>query len=232
MSASLVKKEILKKADPAKALLLAGYFKTGKGQYGEGDKFLGLTVPVQRLIAKKFPGLELKEIGKLLSDPYHEVRLTALIILVSIFKKADEKGKKEIVSFYLSHTKNINNWDLVDLSARDIIGAYYYEKNRAPLFKLAASNNLWERRIAIISTFYFIARKDFKDSLRLAKMLLKDEHDLIHKALGWMLREIGKKDKDTLVSFLEKNVTKMPRTMLRYSIERFPEAERRRFLRA
>ncbi|MDP2638812.1 MAG: DNA alkylation repair protein, partial [Candidatus Azambacteria bacterium] len=177
-------------ANPEKAKFVAGYFKTGKGQYGEGDVFLGLTVPAQRKIAKKYLNLTLLDLEKLIHNKIHEHRLTGLMILYKKFNKAQEKERKKIYKFYLKNTKWVNNWDLVDLSAREIIGGYLLDKNRKILYKLAKSNNLWERRIAVISTFAFIRNRDFKDTLKIAEILLHDKHDLIHKAVGWMLREI------------------------------------------
>lgn len=232
-TADLVKRKLLQQADPTRAGNLAWFFKTGKGEYGEGDRFLGITVPVQRKIAHRFINLPPKEIAKLLRNPFHECRFTALEILVAKFETASKEYKKELVDFYLANTKYINNWDLVDTSALYILGAYIYEfgKSRAILYKLAKSKNLWERRIAVVSTFYFIARNDFVDSLKLAEMLLSDREDLIHKAVGWMLREVGKRDKKVLITFLEKHARIMPRTMLRYSIEKFGQLERQRYLK-
>ncbi len=219
-------------ANPQKAKLLQRFFKTGKGQYGEGDIFLGIIVPIQRNIAKEFKELKTKEIQKLLNSKIHEKRLIALLILIEQYKKADEKTKKEIFEFYLKNANknNINNWDLVDLSSHKIVGEYLLDKNREILYELAKSNNLWEERIAIISTFTFIRINEFNDSLKLADILLSDKHNLIHKAVGWVLREIGKKNKKILEEFLAKHHKNMPRTMLRYAIEKFPENERKRWL--
>ena len=232
MNSASLKAELHSLANTTKAELLSGYFKTGKGQYGEGDVFLGIMVPVQRAVAKKYLELPLSEIEKLVTDRYHEVRLTALMILVLQMTRADQAQQKKIIDFYLSHTKYINNWDLVDLSARDILGAYLFNSGRSRnvLYKLARSKNIWERRISIISTFYFIARNDFADSLAIAELLLKDNHDLIHKAVGWVLREVGKKDGKVLRTFLKKHVKEMPRTTLRYAIERFSETERKKWM--
>jgi len=225
---SQLKSDLHNLANPTQAKHLQRFFKTGPGQYGEGDVFLGIKVPQTRQIAKKYSELPLNEISALLNSKIHEERLTALLILVSNFQK---NPTKEIFDFYLSQTKNINNWDLVDLTAHKIVGAFLEDKPREILYKLVRSSSLWERRIAIISTFHFIHDNDFKDSLALAKILLNDPHDLMHKAVGWMLREIGKCDQPVLESFLKKHYKSMPRTMLRYSIEKFPEDSRQRYLK-
>lgn len=225
-----VKNDLLKLINPQKAQFLQGFFKTGKGGYAEGDKFLGITVPQQRKIAKKYSELSLNEIQKLLEDKLHEVRLTALIILVNKFEGATEEERSKIYNFYLKNTKNINNWDLVDLSASKIVGAYLLDKNREILYKLAKSKSLWERRIAIVSCYTFIKNKDLADTLKISENLLLDKEDLIHKATGWMLREIGKQNKKVLEQFLEKHSTSMPRTMLRYAIEKFTPDERQIWL--
>ncbi|MEK6937095.1 MAG: DNA alkylation repair protein [Nanoarchaeota archaeon] len=220
-----------------KSIILSGFFKTGKGQYGEGDSFLGISVPDQRKIAKKYLSLKLEDIQNLLEANIHEYRLTALLILVEKFKKSflknfSQEDSEEIISFYLKNTKKVNNWDLVDLTAPNILGAYLLNKNRDILYTLAKSDNLWEKRIAVISTFVFIKNNDFKDTLEISKILLKDKHDLIHKAVGWMLREVGKKSLKTETDFLSKNYKEMPRTTLRYAIEKFPEKQRKFYLNA
>ena len=230
MDASDVKKELRKRIKPGKAKLLAGFFKTGKGEYGEGDKFLGVMVPDSREAAKKFKDLRIEEVKKLLSSGYHEERLTALLILVQKYEKGSEDEKKRIFDFYLSNARYINNWDLVDLTAHRIVGHYLLGKDRKLLYRLAASKGLWERRISIISTAAFIAKKDFADTIKISEILLNDKHDLIQKAVGWMLREIGKRDEKTLTKFLDKHSKKMPRTMLRYSIERLTSAQRKRYM--
>jgi 3-methyladenine DNA glycosylase AlkD len=238
--------EIKQKANIDKAKILARFFKTGKEEYGEGDLFLGITVPVSRMIAKKYTDLSLQGVEKLLKNKYHEIRLIALLILVQKYRKAgigvsskqNMEMKKEIVYFYLKNTKYINNWDLVDLSAHYIIGDYLYYKTQQQgpsspkiLFKLVKSQNLWERRIAIISTFAFIYKGESKYTFEIVKILMKDKHDLIHKACGWMLREVGKRVSETeLTIFLDKYGTQMPRTMLRYAIERLPEKKRMYYL--
>lgn len=231
ISALQVQKETKAKRNLQKAALLQRFFKTGKGEYAEGDIFYGLTVPESRVIAKKFGDLSFEEIQKLLYSKIHEERAIALFILVHQFKKADEKTKKKIFDFYLASTKWINNWDLVDLSSYKIVGEYLVDKNPAILTKLAKSKNLWERRIAIVSTFAFIRQGKLKESFRLAEMLLHDPHDLMHKAVGWMLREAGKRDRVPLEVFLETHAAHMPRTMLRYAIERFSPGERKYYLK-
>jgi 3-methyladenine DNA glycosylase AlkD len=229
--ASLVKADLEKAADPVQAEKLQGFFKTGKGEYGEGDIFLGVKVPEQRRIAKKHRDISLDETIKLLQSNIHEQRLTSLFILNYKFAKGDEKTRKKIVDLYLANTAFINNWDLVDSSAHKIIGPWLLDKPRDLLYKLAESEMLWERRIAMIATFPFIRQGDLSDAIALAKILLHDDHDLIHKASGWMLREVGKKDIDLLYSFLDKYSVEMPRTMLRYSIEKLPEEQRKHYLK-
>ena len=216
--------------NPDRAKNLSWFFKTGKGQYGEGDIFLGIPVPEQRKIAKKYISLSLNDLQELLSSKIHEHRFTALLILVSKYRKAEESLKEEIFYFILKNTENINNWDLVDLSAPRIIGDYLVNRERSILYKLAKSTSLWERRISILSTFKFIDNNDFKDALKISELLLHDEHDLIHKAVGWALREIGKRDQNLEERFLNKHYLYMPRTMLRYAIEKFDEKKRQNYL--
>ena len=223
MSLSKLKKDLRSKSNSKRAKNLQRFFKTGKGEYGEGDVFLGITVPESRKIAQKHKDLGLTYIKKLLSSKFHEERLVALLILVHRFSKGDEQQRKSIFAFYLKNTKHINNWDLVDLSSHKIVGEYLSNKPKKILYKLARSKDLWERRISVISTFRFIRDNKFNDSLKIAAILLKDEYDLIHKAVGWMLREIGKKSLKDEEKFLKKYYKRMPRTMLRYAIERFPE---------
>ncbi len=227
LSSGQVRTALQQAADPERAKILSRFFKTGKGQYGEGDVFLGITVPEQRVIAKKYRDLPLKDIEKLLLSETHEHRLVALLILMIRYKKTDDRGRLEIVDFYLCHTGRINNWDLVDLSAEKILGDYLYGKDKAVLYRLAGSQNLWEKRIAIMTTFAFIKKNVFEHTLRIAEMLLNDRHDLIHKAVGWMLREIGKRDLKSEEEFLEKHHRSMPRTMLRYAVERFAPDRKR-----
>jgi len=225
-----IKRELSQLSDPDRAKKLAGFFKTGKGQYGEGDLFLGIPVPEQRKVANRYTDLLLNDLQELLNSKFHEHRLTALLILISKYRKAENSGKEEIFSFYLKNTENINNWDLVDLSAPKIVGDYLVNKDRFILYKLAKSNNLWERRIAILSTFKFIVNNDFEDALSISELLLHDKHDLIHKAVGWALREIGKRDQEVEERFLTKYCMQMPRTMLRYAIEKFDEKKRKFYL--
>lgn len=231
MKATQVKKELRKYSNPEKSILLGRFFKTGKGQYGEGDKFLGIMVPSQRKIAKIYKDLGLKEVQKLLDSPYHEDRLIGLLILTYQYSKSNPEQQKQIFDFYIANTSRINNWDLVDVTAPKIIGYYLRDNKRQILYKFAKSKSLWERRIAIISCFAFIDQGDFVDALAIATILLSDKEDLIHKAVGWVLREVGKKNTKILRAFLEKNVSKMPRTMLRYAIEKLPETERKNWLR-
>lgn len=209
------------------------FFKTGKGEYGEGDKFLGLMVPQTKSISKKyFKHISLEDTSELIKNEYHEIRLAALHILVLKYKKADEKLKKKIYELYLKNTKYINNWDLVDLSAPYIVGDYVYaNKLHNDLWKLAKSNHLWSERIAVVANAYLIRQGDFETILNLAEYFLPHKHDLMHKAVGWMLRETGKKDIAVLSEFLDKNAQYMPRTMLRYAIERYPEDERQAYLK-
>lgn len=223
--------ELKKLKNPTKAKILAGFFKTGKGEYGEGDEFLGITVPLQRIVAKKFIDLKFLEIEKLLNSKIHEHRLVSLLILVEKYRKGDEKEKSKVVNIYLKKTRKINNWDLVDLSAYYILGDYLLDKDRKILYKLAQSKNIWEKRIAIISTFAFIRAFEFQDTLKISKILLKDNHDLIHKAVGWMLREVGKRDQTVEENFLMSYYSDMSRTTLRYAIEKFPERKRQFYLR-
>lgn len=231
MNASEVKKELRKLGSPAKAKSSAWFFKTGKGEYGYGDKFLGVTVPEQRKVAKKFKSLELVEIKKLLQSKFHEHRFTALEILVMKYESGHGKEKEQIYKFYFRNTQYINNWDLVDTSARYIVGEYLLGKSKAVLYKLVKSKNLWERRIAIIATHHFISQGQFTDTFKISEILMSDAHDLIHKAVGWMLREVGKKDVKALEWFLKRHYKTMPRTMLRYAIERFAPSVRKKYLK-
>lgn len=234
MTAEQVEKDLRKVGKPAKAKILSGFFKTGKGEYGEGDIFLGVTVPVQRRLAKKYRELPLSEIALLLKNPVHECRLTALEILVMQYEKAKKRtpaaNQQKIVDFYLKHVKYINNWDLVDATAPYILGDWLLSADRDILYTFAQSKKLWERRISIISTLAFIRAGDFKDTIKISELLLKDSHDLMHKAVGWMLREVGKRDELVLVRFLNTHAHVMPRTALRYAIEKFPESRRKAYL--
>jgi 3-methyladenine DNA glycosylase AlkD len=218
-------------ADKERARALQRFFKTGPGEYAEGDIFLGIRVPDVRRLVKKYKDVPLRDVIKLLRSALHEERLLALLLLVKAYSSGDEETQKRIYQTYLENTAYINNWDLVDLSAGHIVGAFLMKRNRRPLYSLAKSRLLWERRISVLSTFYFIRHDDFHDTLKIAEMLLSDQEDLIHKAVGWMLREIGKRHLDTEERFLREHYRNMPRTMLRYAIERFPEAKRQRYLK-
>lgn len=227
-----VKMDMRRLADPERARLLQRFFKTGKGEYAEGDIFLGLTVPQTRILVKKYRDIAFKDIRGLVRSPVHEERLLGLLILVWKFEHGDSKIRDEIFRFYLDNTASINNWDLVDLTAGRIVGPSLDNRGMSVLRKLAASNSLWERRIAIISTFYFITKGVSDHTLAIAEMLIGDEHDLIHKAVGWMLREVGKRiNTAEEEAFLRLHYKKMPRTMLRYAIERFPEKKRLAYLK-
>lgn len=227
-----LRKDIRKKANKEKAKNLQRFFKTGKGEYGEGDLFLGVMVPEQRKIAEKYKHLPLKDLAGCISGKFHEERLTALLILVLKFKKAGEKDREEIFNFYIKNRKYINNWDLVDLSAPNIAGAFLADKNKSLLYKFAKSKNIWEKRIAVLSTFFYIQRGDCKDALKISEILINDKNDLIQKAAGWMLREVGKRCSQRIEEeFLKKNYKTMPRTMLRYAIEKFSENRRRMYLK-
>ncbi len=231
MTAEKIREELEALSTPEKRDFLPYFFKTGTGQYGEGDKFLGVVVPDSRRVAKEYKDIPFLEIKALLNSEYHECRLCALLILVERFKKADEQGREDIYEFYLSHTHRINNWDLVDLSSQYIVGEYLLDKDRSVLYKLADSELLWDQRIAVLATFPFIRNNDFKDLLALSKKLLYHKHDLMHKAVGWLLREAGKKDKTVLVEFLDRHYREMPRTMLRYSIEKLTPEERAHYMK-
>lgn len=226
-----IEREMREYIDPVKREYLPKFFKTGKGEYGEGDKFLGVVVPNTRLVAKRHKDAPFDVMAELLQSEWHECRLCALLMLVERFKKSDEKERKLIYDFYLSQTARINNWDLVDLSAPGIVGEYLKDKPREELYRLADSGLLWEQRIAVVSTYTLIKNNDFIDILALSERLLHHPHDLMRKAVGWMLREVGKRDEDLLVQFLEKHAKVMPRTMLRYAIEKFPEEERKEFMK-
>lgn len=223
--------ELGKASDAKRAKNLAWFFKTGKGEYGEGDRFCGITVPALRKIASRYRDLKLSDMKKLLGSAIHEHRLAALLIMVDQYKRADALERERIFNFYLANARYINNWDLVDASARDIVGEHLVARPRAILYKLAKSANLWERRIAIIATHAFIRRGDLTDTFSISELLLGDNHDLIHKAVGWMLREAGKQSEPQLVDFIKTHYSAMRRTTLRYAIERMPETLRKRQLR-
>ena len=233
MSVNELTKELHSLADPARATILGRFFKTGPGQYGEGDLFLGIMVPTaHKLVSKYYLKPDLADIDKLIGSPYHEVRLVALLMLVKKYEKTkSDTEKSKIYEYYLKNREHINNWDLVDLSTPKIVGDYLLSHPREFLYQLAGSDDLWERRISIMATFAFIRAGEFEDTLKLSRMLLHDPHDLIHKAVGWMLREMGKKDKMALLNFLDEYASVMPRTMLRYAIEKLSDKERKYYLK-
>jgi 3-methyladenine DNA glycosylase AlkD len=231
MTAEFILNELLSIASPEKAKILSGFFKTGQGQYGAGDVFLGIMVPQTRNIAKANIKTPLSEIRKLLQSEFHESRFCGLAILTEQFKKAKTpEERKDIFDFYLANIERINNWDLVDLTCPAIIGLFLLDKDHSILYKMSESKNLWEQRISIVSTFTFIRNNYFIDTFAISEKLLHHQHDLIHKAVGWMLREVGKRDKEQLVTFLDEHAIEMPRTALRYAIEKFPEQERQYYL--
>ncbi|MBT3981523.1 MAG: DNA alkylation repair protein [Bacteriovoracaceae bacterium] len=230
LSAAQVKSSLKKLEDKDKALFLSRYFKTAPGEYGHGDKFLGIKVPESRKIARSSRNLSLPEIQKLLDSKYHEQRLVGLFILVLKFDQASDKEQKSIYHFYVKNLNNVNNWDLVDSSAPQIVGRFLLNKDKAILYKWASSKNLWKRRVSILSTLHFIREKKYRDALNIGEVLLDDSEDLIHKGVGWMLREIGNRDIKKEEMFLKKHYQKMPRTMLRYAIEKFPEKKRKDYL--
>lgn len=231
MKAKDVQHELEKVANPEKAKLLQGYFKTGHGQYGEGDIFRGVMVPAQRQLAKKYIDISLVETVQLLQSKYHEDRLTALLILMLKYKKDSPAEQKEIFNIYIGNTQRINNWDLVDVTVGHIVGHYIRQNGGNTLENFSKSKSLWERRIAIVATSHFIGHNEFDKTLAISKTLLNDKEDLIHKACGWMLREVGKRDVAVLEEFLQEHLKYMPRTMLRYAIEKFPEKKRKAYLK-
>ncbi len=230
MDLTELRKNLRDLGNPGNAKELQRFFKTGPGEYGAGDIFLGIKVPVLRKLAKKYKKLPLSGIENLLYSPIHEERFLSLVLLVQAYSKANHPEKKRIYNLYLKNTGHINNWDLVDTSAEHIVGAFLNDKNKGPLYTLAASKSLWERRMAVMSTSYFIKHNQFDETLKIAEMLLADQEDLIHKAVGWMLREIGNRHLPTEENFLKKHYKKMPRVMLRYAIEKFPETKRQKYL--
>jgi len=225
-----IRAELHKLGNPVRGVHSQRFFKTGPGQYGEGDKFLGLTVPEMRGIVRRYRELDDAAVLELLSSPWHEERLVALLLMVEAYDRGDDPRRAHIHSAYLANTARINNWDLVDASAGNIVGQHLEARDIALLERLARSESLWERRIAIVSTFHFIKRNAFRPTLKIAAMLLGDSEDLIHKATGWMLREVGKRDRTALDRFLKKHYKRLPRTMLRYAIERHPERVRKQYL--
>jgi 3-methyladenine DNA glycosylase AlkD len=232
LTASAIKKALVGVADPEKAAFFPRFFKAGPGEYAEGDQFMGVTVPAQRIIAKQFRGLPQDQLDILLADPIHECRLTAILIVVDHFQRSRQRSdKKACLDYLLSRTQFINNWDLVDSCAYQVVGTYLcQESDRSVLDRLAASSNLWEQRMAVVANKALIKQHEFAPLLKLAKKLLKHKHDLIHKAVGWMLREVGEQDSDELLRFLDKHAPQMPRTMLRYAIEKLPKPQRRAYL--
>ncbi len=228
-----IRAALIDKINPAKAAFLPKYFKVFPGGYGEGDLFMGISVPDQRAVAKEFSKeISLSELSELLSDRFHELRMTALFMLVYKYKKLKEDSeRKELVEFYLDHLDGINNWDLVDSSCHQILGHYFFKRDKSLFYEFADSGNLWKQRIAMISSFYWINKSDFSDALALAEKLLNHPHDLMHKAVGWALREIGDQDFNAEYEFLRKHYQSMPRTALRYAIEKFPEEIRQDFLK-
>jgi 3-methyladenine DNA glycosylase AlkD len=226
-----MRSKLQKLGNKQKARVLQRFFKTGQGEYGEGDIFLGVRVPEIRKLAWEYKGIRITDVRKLLKSQIHEERLLALIIFVIKYSKGNDVVKKRIHELYLKNTRHINNWDLVDLSAEKIVGDYLTDKSKEPLYSLAKSKSLWERRISIMATFHFIKKNNFVETLIVAEMLLTDKEDLIHKAVGWMLREIGKRHLSTEEKFLNEHLQEMPRTMLRYAIERFSESKRQGYLK-
>jgi 3-methyladenine DNA glycosylase AlkD len=230
VTAAIAEKRLKALAEPRRAAVVAGYFKTGPGQYGEGDKFLGLTVPQLRGLVKEFHGLPVDECVKLLQSEFHELRLFALLLMVDAYKRGDDATKAKLFRTYIANTKRINNWDLVDVSAEHIVGAQLLDRDHALLTRFAKSKLLWERRMAIIATLYYIRRNEFTYTFKIAELLMEDREDLIHKAVGWMLREVGNRDRAAEERFLKKHYQHMPRTMLRYAIEKFEPARRKAYL--
>jgi 3-methyladenine DNA glycosylase AlkD len=230
--ASSIIRELQRLANPERAGGLQQFFRTGPGEYGAGDLFLGLSMPKIRDLAEELGDVPLAEVEKLLESQWHEARVLALVLLTNAYRRSSVTEQAKIYRLYVRRTDRINNWDLVDVSAPGIVGAYLFGRSRTPLFRLARSKDLWERRIAIVATQHFIQRQDFADTLRIAKVLMADRHDLIHKAVGWMLREVGKRDERTLTRFLDRHGGELPRTALRYSIERLSPAQKKRYMAA
>jgi len=231
LNVAVIKKELERLNDDRNAAFARRYFKACPGEYGDGDLFRGIRVPVLRRLAKTYQAISIAESKKLLRSSYHEDRLLALLILVRTYAKGDQAIKAAVFDLYLKNTRFINNWDLVDSSAAQIVGAFVSDKDRTALYDLAKSNDLWERRISIMATFHFIKQGEFTDTFKIAQQLLSDDHDLIHKAVGWMLREIGNRDLRAEEEFLRNHYQRMPRVMLRYAIEKFPEQKRQRYLK-
>jgi len=226
-----IQKELESLGDASRVETLQRFFKTGPGEYAAGDRFRGIRVPVLRGMSRKYRDLPLTEAGRLLQSAFHEDRLLALLILIRHYYRGNQAVRDKIHRFYLEHSRFVNNWDLVDASAPHLVGHYLVDRHHGILTRLAASGNLWERRMAIIATFPFIKQNNYEETLRIARVLLGDPEDLIHKAVGWMLREVEKRDQAVAEAFLQKHYRKMPRTMLRYAIERLPEARRQAYLK-
>ena len=232
-TAAKVKRELREKRNPEKAAFYPRFFKAGPGEYGEGDKFIGVVVPDQRKIARQFRDLELPEVRKLLDDSFHECRLTGLLILVIQYERAnDDAERREVHDFYVRHFDRVNNWDLVDATAHKILGPQSEFDDRSTIHKFSQSGSMWRQRAAVIATLHFIKQDDFADTMTFCEQFLDHPHDLIHKATGWMLREVGKRDEAVLRAFLDEHAGTMPRTMLRYAIEKLPESRRKRYLAA
>jgi 3-methyladenine DNA glycosylase AlkD len=229
-SAKVIQGELKRLSNPKDAEFLQRFFKTGEGQYGYGDRFRGIRVPASRELVRKHPDATLETAQELLASEFHEDRLVALMFMVRLYKKGDARQREAVYKSYLANTARVNNWDMVDSSAEWIVGPHLMERSRKPLYRLAKSKDLWERRIAILSTFHFIRHDQFDDTFAIAEQLLGDKEDLIHKAVGWMIREVANRDGGAARKFLLRHYSKMPRTMLRYAIEKFPEAERQAFL--
>jgi 3-methyladenine DNA glycosylase AlkD len=231
MSIKEIRSDLKRLTDKDRAVILQRFFKTGPGEYGEGDKFIGIRVPDIRKIASKYRSAPRRDVLRLLNSAIHEERLLAIMLLVRAFSEGDEEKQKEIYALYLENTGFINSWDLVDVSAEHIVGAYLFNKSRKPLYALVRSDLLWDRRISVMSTFHFIRRNEFDETMKIAKILISDSEDLIQKAVGWMLREVGKRHLETEEAFLKAHYRNMPRTMLRYAIEKFPESKRQRYVK-
>ncbi len=231
MCAADVQRELERLADPDKATQLARYFQAVPGGYGEGDRFRGVRVPELRKLARRFRALPLDEVTPLLTSPWHEDRMVALLVMALQFPRATEAHRERLFGTYMGHLRFVNNWDLVDTSAEHVVGAFLRDRDKAPLDALAGSQDVWERRVAVLATFGYIKAGAFDETLRLADRLLGDPHDLVHKAVGWMLREVGQRDRDRLEAFLRPRYARMPRTMLRYAIEQLPEERRQDYLK-
>ena len=216
--------------DPERAAHNQGFFKTAPGEYAAGDRFLGVRVPLVRQLVREYRGLDLQTLPGLLNSPWHEVRLFALLTMVDMFSRANQAGREAVYGLYMQHRQGVNNWDLVDVSAPGIVGRWLWRRDRSPLLRLADADSLWERRIAVMATFHFIRKGDFHTTIELSERLLADPKDLIHKAVGWMLREVGKRNREVEEAFLRAHCRAMPRTMLRYAIEKFPPDLRRRYM--